>query len=743
MNISPVLGLSFLSFLISLSIGVGLAHESWDSHSDNAPTGAATLPASSSTWIQLAQSTSESDDLLLDDDELLTDEDELLTDESDELLTDEAVSSDDDTLLSDEDELLTEDESLVADDDELLTDDDELLSDDGDAQTEDDDLLADDDELLTDEDETVVTDDQPAAEDGEPATDDVAGDAYEIHQAIFTEDRYPSANACAACHERQYTEWSVSQHAYAQLSPVYMAMQTTINMKTSGTNGDFCIRCHNQVGMNLGESVYISNLDRAPASREGITCVVCHRVPQSYGKASGRLALFEGDLFDPVYGPDGNAELERVLKKPEEYRVVTDREAAGRGIHTEAKRFFQIQTSAFCATCHDVTLLNGFRLEEAFAEYHQSPASANGVSCQDCHMGKVQGVNAGYDEGPAAVVGGVPTKVRKATNHYFAGPDYPIIHPGIFPHSTRAAEFKTLREWLQFDHEAGWGTDAFEDNASDSQVFPEAWASIDDRYDARDILNEQFERLEWARDKRLEVLRNGFGIGDIIVEEASADGIEFTVDVKNLTDGHGVPTGFDAERLIYLEITATDANGTVVYLSGDRDPNGDVRDTHSLYVHNGELPIDSDLFSLQSKFVVRLFRGGEREQVLAVNESMSVLPFVRPERRATTIYGRPLGARKHKQTIDPLGRRTAGYRIDEDELTGLGPYDIKIKLISQMVPVNLIAAIQGAGFDFGMSPKEIGDAVVAGAEVIAERHLRIDTEDGSATELQVSETQLR
>ena len=69
------------------------------------------------------------------------------------------------------------------------------------------------------------------------------------------------------CHPKQYKEWSVSQHAYAQLSPIYMAFQTTVNILTSGTNGDFCIRCHNQVGMNLGESVYVSNLERPATSR--------------------------------------------------------------------------------------------------------------------------------------------------------------------------------------------------------------------------------------------------------------------------------------------------------------------------------------------------------------------------------------------------------------------------------------------------------------------------------------------
>jgi hypothetical protein len=545
------------------------------------------------------------------------------------------------------------------------------------------------------------------------------------HENLFVENRYPSANTCATCHPRQYTDWSVSQHAYAQLSPVFMAMQATINAKTSGTNGDFCVRCHTQVGMNLEESVYVTNLDRHPTSREGITCVVCHRVNLNYGKVSGRLALNEGDLFSPIFGPSGGAELQRVLSLPEEYRVVTSKDEPGRGIHTKAEKFFALTRPAFCGSCHDVTLFNGFRLEEAFAEYKQSPAAAKGVTCQDCHMGKVQGIPSGYDEGPAAVVGGVPTRPRKVTDHYFAGPDYSIVHPGIFPHNVEAAQFKTLREWLQFDVEAGWGTDAFENSAPRDHAFPEAWKSIDDRYDAREIINEQFRRLEVAEKKRLQVLQNGFALSDIRLTRNDEDRVEFEIDVMNATEGHGVPTGFDAERLMFLEVTVTDDKGRVVYQSGDRDANGDVRDLHSLYVHNGELPQDEDLFNLQSKFVVRMLRGGEREQVLAVNTSQGVLPFVRPEARATTIYGRPRGARKHKQNIEPLGKRTAPYGFERAALQGSESFTINIKFISQMVPVNLVAAIQGVGFDYGMSPKQVADAVVAGAQVVQEQTLTV------------------
>ena len=549
--------------------------------------------------------------------------------------------------------------------------------------------------------------------------------ANAAHEKLFLESKYPSANSCATCHVKQYEEWSVSQHAYAQLSPVYMAMQTTINMVTSATNGDFCIRCHNPVGMNLGESLYETNLKRTPTSREGITCVVCHRVNKNYGKISGRFALIQGDIYSPVYGPRGDAELRRVLSLPGKYRVSKSKDEPGRSIHTTAKKFFAITKPGFCGTCHDVTLLNGFRLEEAFSEFKQSGAAKRGETCQDCHMGKVQGRVSGYEYGPAAIVGDVPTKNRKLTNHFFAGPDYSIIHPGIFPHNVQAAKFKTLTEWLQFNYQAGWGTDKFENNVPKNYKFPKAWQSIDDRYEARDILKVQFKRLAKAKQLRLQVLRNGFKLSDIKLIRSGRDGLKFSVTVSNPMDGDAVPTGFDAERLFFLNVTVKDRHGRLVYVSGDRDPNGDLRDSHSLYVHNGELPRDKDLFSLQSKFLVRLLRGGEREQVLAVNSSTDVLPFVRPEARATTIYGRPRGARKQKVTIEPLGSRTATYEVSGDKLQAGERYSISVKFISQMVPVNLIAAIQGAGFDYGMSPAQVARAIVRGSMVLWSRNLNV------------------
>ena len=294
----------------------------------------------------------------------------------------------------------------------------------------------------------------------------------QVHSNCFDGTEFPSAAKCARCHPGHYEEWSVSPHAYAQLSPVFNAMSSKLNVLTNGTLGDFCIRCHTPVGMARNEPIVMSNLDRYPAAREGVTCVVCHRINQNWGKISGRQALVGGGLDNPVYGPFGNDTLEQVLANPDKYGVLKaggDPNSKSKNLHRESVPFFALTTPATCASCHDVFAPNGFRLEDAFSEFKTSPAAREKQqNCQDCHMGVSPGVASGYAFEPAAKVGNAYTPPRLRTNHMMVGPDYSIVHPGLFPHNPKAVKeeswlgsdvelgLATMREWLSFDHVAGW-----------------------------------------------------------------------------------------------------------------------------------------------------------------------------------------------------------------------------------------------------------------------------------------------
>src|SRR5436190_16440043 len=120
---------------------------------------------------------------------------------------------------------------------------------------------------------------------------------------VLADQLYPSAKVCGECHPNQYRQWSLSSHAYANLSPMFNKFEQRINDISRGTVNYFCVRCHASVGTALGEPRAIAWWDRAAASREGITCVSCHRVGEGYGKVNAARRITPGSINEPVFGP--------------------------------------------------------------------------------------------------------------------------------------------------------------------------------------------------------------------------------------------------------------------------------------------------------------------------------------------------------------------------------------------------------------------------------------------------------
>ncbi len=554
--------------------------------------------------------------------------------------------------------------------------------------------------------------------DGRPLSD-IQAEAVIAHNNLLVTNDFPSATQCAECHPGQYRQWSVSHHAYAQLSPVFNSMSERMNRLTNGTNGDFCIRCHNVVGMSINEKIFIPNADRLPVTREGISCIVCHRVENAYGRVSGRFGVEKGMLVKPMYGPRGPKVLDEVLNK---FKVTTDpaagslnwKKEGAQVIHEGAVKVKTFATAQLCSNCHDVNGQNGFRLEEAYSQFRNSPSAAEGTICQDCHMGKVLGKVSGYDQGPIAYIGGVPTPVGKRTNHMFAGPDYTIVHPGVFPQNPEAESIASFREWLEFDVAAGWGTQEFESKPHPASAFPAEWQERRHRLRAAQFIKGQLGLISELRAQSFRTLRFGYQLGKFRVTRNDAKGLAFEIDVHNATNGHAVPTGFDAERQVSMHVVVRDRDGKTIFQSGDLDPNGDVRNLHSQYVKNLKLPLDDQLFSLQSEFLELMPHGGERDRILPIPVAQGSLPFARPNESSNLLLSHPTASRKQASGIPPLGHSTARYRVPAKALTGRPPYSAEVTFIAQMVPANLINEISSVGFDYGLAPRDVANRVVMG-----------------------------
>lgn len=86
-----------------------------------------------------------------------------------------------------------------------------------------------------------------------------------------------------------------------------------------------------------------------------------------------------------------------------------------------------------------------------------------------------------------------------------------------------------------------------------------------------------------------------------VVADAPARGEPIRVDISliNQISGHSLPTGSTFSRQVWVELIATDADGAVLYASGDLDANGDLRDRWSVFDPHG----DGDLIALHSRLL--------------------------------------------------------------------------------------------------------------------------------------------
>ena len=533
------------------------------------------------------------------------------------------------------------------------------------------------------------------------------------HADVFSETNYPSATACASCHPKVFWEWAASNHAYASVSPMFHKFEQAVNDLTSGTMGSFCVRCHQQIGTQRGEGRAEPLWARSTIAREGVTCVTCHRVNQEFGKVNGERHVTPGDSYAPVYNSGQGTVAAKVIEDNEYYRVSTKPGESGRKIHRGAIKFDQINKSEFCVSCHQVQVNLGIKLEVVWDQYRDSPAAEKGVTCQECHMGKVPGHANGYETWPIAIVNGrvVGNTESKHSNHMFFGPGYPIAHPGIFPFNQRALKW-SIQDWLKFNYRAAWGMVAWEEKLKRGEIekppFPEPWTKAEDRISARNIVDQNLKLLEDKKKTRLQVMTNGSRLDGPYFTEKPKTGnpLNFSYKVTNVDNGHNLPSGsLGAQPEIWLNVALIDPDGKKVWESGYVDSNGDMADLHSLDVAKKKIKHDDQLFNLQTKFLTTNVKGTDREMYLPVNFDIDQLPMLRPAGQPTSVLNHPPFVRMEGRSIPPEGSRKAQYKIPAGLMKKTGKYKLQARLRSRAEPIYFMEFV-GATADMKRSINE-------------------------------------
>jgi hypothetical protein len=184
---------------------------------------------------------------------------------------------------------------------------------------------------------------------------------------------------CLECHAQHHEQWSASMHAYASDDPVFVAMNKRGQRETNGALGDFCVKCHAPMAVQLGLTDG-TNFDPAalPPEARGITCYFCHNVDKVEQDHNNGLVLandqtMRGGAKDPVGSPAHHSKYDPLMDS-------------------------DTNQSELCGACHDIVVpeqLNGVpggvAVERTFAEWKGTffatdPSPETHFTCGACHM---------------------------------------------------------------------------------------------------------------------------------------------------------------------------------------------------------------------------------------------------------------------------------------------------------------------------------------------------------------------
>ncbi len=227
---------------------------------------------------------------------------------------------------------------------------------------------------------------------------------------------------CNECHPKHYVQWSGSMHAYASEDPVFVAMNQRGQRETNGALGDFCVKCHAPMAVELGLTDG-RNFDPAamPAQAKGITCYFCHNVKSVEDTHNNGLVLahdqtMRGGLADPVRSPAHRSSYDPLMDSDS-------------------------NQSELCGSCHDVVTPRGVALERTYQEWQTTffaePDPAHHLTCGGCHMASSTDVIA---DAP-----GLEVKSRRAGFHEHL---WPGIDQALTPFPEREAQAAAIQRDL-------------------------------------------------------------------------------------------------------------------------------------------------------------------------------------------------------------------------------------------------------------------------------------------------------
>jgi Tfp pilus assembly protein PilF len=377
-------------------------------------------------------------------------------------------------------------------------------------------------------------------------------------------DFFLDSALCGECHADVYEQWKGSVHHFASFNNQFYRKSIEYMQSIVGTRpSKWCAGCHDHAMLFSGrfDRPVIEQID-TPEAQAGLACTSCHAISQvDSSMGNGGFTI----TYPPLHRLASSRQP--LIRAMDRFLTNIDPEPHRR---TFLKPFMSLDASEYCAACHKAHMdvpVNGYRWIRGFNEYDNWQAS--GVSgqgarsfyypgasstCVDCHMPRVPSTDPG----------------RHADG---------MVHSHRFPGANTAVPFVNhdatqLKATTDFLTSGFVSVDIFAIAPVDrdegtpmvrrTPVGPEAMSSFavgEEAEQAVPVVIRDVGRMAAPLDRAAPVLAPGATV-------------RLDVVVRTRRIGHFFPAGTVDAFDVWLEVQGRDADGRVVFWSGQVQDDG-------------------------------------------------------------------------------------------------------------------------------------------------------------------------
>jgi len=329
----------------------------------------------------------------------------------------------------------------------------------------------------------------------------------------------------SGCHEEIKQEWEVSAHRYAAADPFFRKVQEAMGVEKGAAATRYCAGCHDPISLFAGtKNLYSDDLTNKSGLDEGVSCISCHSIAQIDERGNADYVMEESEryMYEMTDGKTAKWVSDFLIRAyPEQ--------------HVESFDRTLFKSSEFCSSCHKQFLdeqINGVgwvQLQNQFDPWKESHWFTEGdktatLECRECHMPLVNSNDP--SRGDAFDYNRTPDD-KKHRSHRFLGSNQFV--PTLLDLPNAEEQVEKIEKWLRGEIEIPEIADKWESGPA----IPIKVVSPD------------------------------------LVEVDSE--ISINVLITNKKPGHDFPTGPLDIIQSWLEVTAKDQNGNVLFASGHLD----------------------------------------------------------------------------------------------------------------------------------------------------------------------------